>query len=235
MSKGIRGGVFLVLAIVLLAAGCNRSRKEASPETKKRKAELAPQVSKRLQMIAGLAGVVKETPPVGAANPLAKAPYPARIAIVGEDWLADPARQASADSEVDLRSIPLSLCKSDVESEWVNDEDIPQMEACVNLEYVAVVRKRSLQLPQVGEDKKSFSPGRFEGDMLVFDVPKGDLVASYRLEATNTEQLELTGDPSGGDWMREAVRDLSKNSQAAAEKAFGAGATPATPPAPPTP
>jgi hypothetical protein len=178
-----------------------------------------PAVKQRLQTIAALAAQVKDAP--GGKGPLEKKHV--RIEIIGESWLQDP-EQSSSSEGVDLHSTLLSLCKGYVTNQTVTDDSAKYLEECSKLEYVAVVRTRSFTKPTINMQAKSYDPGKFSGEVLVFSLPKGELSASYSVEATNSEELELDEkNPHEGHWYRQAMADLSSNAKSAVEKALAGG------------
>ncbi|MBK8207322.1 MAG: hypothetical protein IPK87_11130 [Planctomycetes bacterium] len=67
------------------------------------------------------------------------------------------------------------------------------------LKYVVIVRERLYAAP-VASDEKSFIPGTWEADVLVYEIEKAELLGGWSVSATNSDTVDVnTDDP--GKWL----------------------------------
>lgn len=216
--------VLLAVFVVLVALACkgkasgNKSSASSAPvgSPKYRREQATAEVKKRLETIAGFAAQVKQAPSVSRNQPLARSADRRRFVVIAEAFLEDPSREETKE-ELPLRSDLLSLCKRALGNEVIGEADLEHLEDCAKLEYVAVVRPKRLVPPKVRVATKTFDPGKVEGDVFVFDLPKGTVVGSYAVAATNKDEIERQGGGDEEQWMGSAMRNLATKTNRAVE------------------
>lgn len=97
-------------------------------------------------------------------------------------------------------------------------------EKLLALRYVVVVRTRVFGEPTVSGESH-FSPGFWEGDALLYDIEKGELVGGYSVSARNDETVDVRVD-SADSWLRS---NLWSNARRAVKEALAPHTEGATP------
>jgi hypothetical protein len=206
----------LLLCLVLGVSLACKKKKEPSPATVARAAELKPKATERLAQIAGLAAKIKSDLPAAPAT-LTPRPYPATVAVIGEKYLEDPHRSSSGD-ELDLSDAGVSVCKYVVANPKVQDDDIKNLEDCSRLEYAAVIHQSSFTAPEA-QDNSTYKPGQFSGSVLVFHLASGELRSRFSIDVTQDQSLKLSGKaPEKHEWEKQAMAYLRRNVQEAVQK-----------------
>ena len=211
--------VALVACFLLpVALACKKKKNEPSPATVARAAELKPKVTQLLAQIASLSAKSKSQ--TGADTGLAQKPSPGTVAVIGDTFLEKPNRTTDT-GELDLSDPVLSVCEYIVERTQINDEDIKSLEACSNVAYAAVIHQRDFTPPDA-DDGRTYTPGRFSGDVLVFHLATGELRGRYSLDVSQSDQLELTSKsgqkPAAHEWRKQAMDYLKNHVREAALK-----------------
>ena len=103
----------------------------------------------------------------------------------------------------------------------IKDEDIKSLEACSRFEYAGVIRQSSYTQPDA-DDGRTYTPGRFSGDLLLFHLPTGELRGHHSLSVSQSDQLELTSKPgqkpAAHEWRQQAVAYLQRHILEEAQK-----------------
>lgn len=174
-----------------------------------------PKVKRVLEQIAGVAAKAKAEKRVTTKRGLKTKLETKQFVTLGDKWLAAPNRLPEA-GEVPVQSNVLSICASRLEKPQAQTADTTQsdvdwLEECAALEYVAVVRPRKVGLPKVNLATKTFTPGSYEGDMLLFELASGEIKGRYPLNITNSDELTYLEGSAQDSWDKEAQDDLGKN------------------------
>lgn len=214
----------LIFVVVSAALACKRkgssstSASSAAPSGSPRhRRELATaEVTRRFETISGFAAQVRSAEGVTGNRPLARRPERGQYAVIGDTFLEDPSREENK-QELPLRSDLLSLCKKALRAEVIGEVDLEHLEECAKLEYLAVVRTKRLTPPKIKIATKTFDSGKVEGDVFVFDLPKGALVASYRIVVTNKDEIKREGGGDEEQWLGSAMRNLATRTNRAVE------------------
>jgi outer membrane murein-binding lipoprotein Lpp len=205
-----------VLACVVLGSGC--SKKDKGSATSDEAAKLKPTVSELMSQLAKVSKKAGSEPETDDDEPVAKKPSSKTVAITGEHCLKDPTASAE-DGALGFCNTILSLCKSILEKTELADGDVGYLEQCSKFEYAAVIRQKKLKLAKINDDGKTFKPGEFRGDVLVFHLPTGKIRGRYSLYVTNDLQLELEGKSVEKDeWAGLAKADLRTNVESNVKK-----------------
>lgn len=207
--------MLLACLLFAVALACKK-KKEPSPETVAKAAELKPKVTEALARIARLSAKTKSE--TGSGTGFSEKPWPVKIAVTGEKFLEDPHRTTEA-AELDLGDPMLSVCKYIVDATQIKDDDIKSLETCAQFEYVAVIREQSFSPPEA-EDGRSYTPGSFSGDVLVYHLATGELRANKSVSVTQSDQLELTSErgqkPAAHEWRKQAMAFMKNHVRKAA-------------------
>lgn len=210
--------VALVACFVLSVALACKKKNEPSPATLARAKELVPKVTQLLGQVAGLSAKAKSPPGADAAQP--QKPSPGSVAVIGETFLEKPNRTTDP-AELDLGDPALSVCQYIIDRKQVQDDDIKNLEACARIEYVAVIQVRDFTPPDA-DDGRSYTPGRFSGQMLLFHLATGEIRGRNSLDVTQSDQLELTSKPgqkpAAHEWRKQAMSYLKNHVREAALK-----------------
>jgi hypothetical protein len=100
---------------------------------------------------------------------------------------------------------------------------------CVDLRYLLVIRGRQYRAPVADELQKAFSPGRFEGDVVVFDLETKRVLGGYPFGVENERTLQVPeGEPQVARLQRNLEALLYAQLRARLE-ALAPGAVPAAP------
>lgn len=101
----------------------------------------------------------------------------------------------------DYRRAPIEKCleaasktASQIDSRFELRNALPK---CKDVRFVAILRKRVLAEAVVLEKEKKFSPARFVGDALVYDLDSGELVGTIAIDATNSESIQTSRSAAG--------------------------------------
>jgi hypothetical protein len=145
-------------------------------------------------------------------------------ALAGD--LSDPHAQIEhKDDAPRFSETVLSLCEYETSGNLpLKDEDEKYLKECDTWEYVAVMRTRKWSKPIVHLDTKTFDTGVYVGDMLVYKIASGKLVASYVIAATNDEKVTRyarageSAEEKKKEWESMARADLSVNIEAYQKK-----------------
>lgn len=203
--------------VVAVALACKK-KKEPSPATVARAAELKPKVTQVLAQVASLSAKTKAVSPSAPALVLTAKPAFGTVSVLGEKFLEKP---NSDNEELRIKDPVLSVCRYVVDQKVVQDDDIKSLEACARYEFAAVIRQSSYTQPDADEGT-SYKPGSFSGDLLVFHLATGELRGLYSLSVSQDDQLELTSKPGekpkAHEWRQQAIAYLEKNIRAEAEK-----------------
>lgn len=65
------------------------------------------------------------------------------------------------------------------------------LSACARLRYVLVIRQREFVPPQLSLESRQFTKGRYQAEVLAFDLAGGDLIGGFLVEAQNDESVRL--------------------------------------------
>lgn len=222
-SRPFRLTVVLVGCLLLAVTLACKKKKESSPATVARAAELKPKVSQVLTQVASLGAKVKsDTAAVATPGPK---PAFGTVAVIGETFLEKPNR-ATDSSELDLGDPSLSVCRYILDATRVEDDDIKSLEACARYEYAAVLKQGSFSPPDA-DDGSSYTPGRFSGSILVFHLATGELRALHSIDVSQSDQLELTSKsgqkPAAHEWRKQAMAYLKNHVREAALKKLQEG------------
>lgn len=181
----------------------------AAPENVKGK-ELAPQLKKFMDQVEAIAKKAAKEPPVRKDRPFKTKLEKGKFVIVADKWLKNPHADVS-DDELELKVTVLSLCAYDKDKTEVAVNDLKYAEECLGWDYIAVVRQRSLTMPKVKMATKTFDPGSFLADMLLFEIESGEIKGRYQMSITNSDKLTYLENRSEDDWHSVAKRDLLEN------------------------
>lgn len=215
-----RSGVTVVLAALFVCAALLACKKKEAPSsttstptvstTKVKLDELKPKVKARMETLASIAEKAKAEAKVKKEKPFATKLEKSQFVILGEKWAADPNYQEGAD-ELELDNTTLALAKYALDATTEKQDDVRYMEEALAIEYVAVVRTRSVVLPVVKLESKTFTPGELNGDLLLFDLKTEDIVGRYLLGITNSDELKWFEGKPEDEWKTESKRDLVEN------------------------
>ena len=190
-----------------VALACKkRAESKLSPAAAAQAEKLKPEVKLRLTQLSSLAAKSKSLPQTSTDEPPTKAVAPG---IISENQLDDPHKTLSSD-ELDVGDSTFSVCKSKLESTALKDEDIQWLERCSKLTTAGVIRQKSFVRPEVDASTRSFKPGEFRGDIVVFDLATAEVRARYSLDVQNDSQLRLEGNPDQRAWERLAESELKR-------------------------
>lgn len=193
----------LACLVVAVALACKKAKPGLSPAAAAQVEKLKPEVKLKLTQVASLESKTKSVPHTSTDEPPTTVVSPA---IIDESRLANPAKSSS--DAIEFHDSLLSVCKSNAEATSLKDDDVQWLERCSKLETVAVVRQRNFVRPEVDERTKTFKPGKFEGDVLVFHLPSAELRGRFALDVENDDKLELKGNPQKHEWERFAESEL---------------------------
>jgi len=211
-----------ILMLLLLVAGallaCKKKKPpdpmpvasaSAAPENVKGK-ELAPQNKKFIEQVEAIAKKAGKEPPVRKDRPFKEKIDKDKFVIVGSKWVTNPHADVAKD-ELELKPTVLSLCTYQKDNAEIEADHVKYAEECLGWEYIVVVRQKSLLMPKVKMATKTFDPGSFIGDMLLFDIKTGDIKGRYQMSITNSDKLTYLENRSEDDWHDVAKRDLLEN------------------------
>jgi hypothetical protein len=100
---------------------------------------------------------------------------------------------------------------------------------CVDLRYLLVIRGRQYRAPVVDELQQAFAPGRFEGDVVVFDLATKRVLGGYPFSVENERTLQVPeGEPQVARLQRNLEALLYAQLRARLES-LAPGAVPAAP------
>lgn len=218
-SPSVRSSVSLLVLVIATSLACKRKSSDGSGagDDSERTAQLKASVTERLGQIAGLATKVQAEPPTKVDSPVGAALSRGTFALLGEKSLADPGRSPES-GELAFPNVTLSLCKSALGKAPPSADDVGYLEQCAKIEHVAVIRQKELVRPHI-RTSKTFDPGTFRGDALVFHLATGEVRGRYLLVVKNDPQLELPGEKHSKDeWEGLAVADLKVNTESDVEK-----------------
>ncbi len=218
-SPSLRSSIFLLGLVIATLLACKRKSSDGSGagDDSERTAQLKASVTERLSQIAGLAAKVQAEPQTKADAPVSGALSRGTFAVLGDKSLADPGRSGES-GELAFSDVTLSLCKSALAKAPPSADDVGYLEQCAKVEHVAVIRQRELVRPHI-RTSKTFDPGTFRGDALVFHLATGEIRGRYLLVVRNDPQLELPGEKHSKDeWEGLAMADLKVNTQSNVEK-----------------
>lgn len=219
MASRFGGRRSLGLAVLLVGAllACKKKAPVPSPaptatvdpdieKTKK----LQPEVKQFFTQLAAIDKKAKAEPRVRADKPFKEKLEKARYIILGDRWLADSHHEAGAD-ELELDNTVYSLCAYGLDKPILKPDDQKYADECLAWQYVAVVRPRSLTLPKVNMGTKTFAPGSFIGDMLLFEVKTAEIKGRYQMSITNSDKLTYLENSTDEEWQKKAKDDLAEN------------------------
>ena len=222
MLEKSRLGPGSVLGLLLLALGallaCKKKKPPeptpvvsatGAPENVKGK-ELAPQNKKFIEQVEAIAKVTVKEPPVRKDKPFKTKIEKGKFVVVGSKWMSNPHADV-ADDELELKSTVLSLCTYQKDNPEIELDHLKYAEECLGWEYIAVARPKSVALPKLKAGTKTFEPGSFIGDLLLFEVKSAEIKGRYQMSITNSDQLTYRQDNSGENWNLVAKRDLLEN------------------------
>ncbi|HRJ77127.1 MAG: hypothetical protein HUU03_09110 [Planctomycetaceae bacterium] len=178
-----------LLLIVLSVSACGPSADEVAAQYKSR-------VSPKLQQLRDCARKAKAF--TGAVPPLQ---MEGKLAFIGSEKpdatllhveaLDEPEGKPALD--LIIEHFWLDVVKSAVNGDSLGSAQAAYMEnllsGALDLKYVAFVVTRQYAEP-VASSGKSFVPGYWEADLLVYSLDKGDLLGGWSLKATNSETVD---------------------------------------------
>lgn len=212
-----RSGV--IFAMVLLGAllACKKKAPDPAPAPtatvdpeKEAATKLNPGVKTLLGQLSAIATKAKAEPKVKSDKGLSEKLEKEKYVIVGESWLTDPNRSAEKD-EVELKNTTLSLCTYNKDKERLTTSEQGYAKECTAWQYVAVVRQKSVTLPKVNTSTKTFAPGSYIADMLLFDLKTAEIKARYLMNITNSDKLTYLENSTDEEWQKKAKDDLAEN------------------------
>jgi hypothetical protein len=215
---GPRSLAVLVMLVVGTLLACKKKKAPdptpvasapVAPENVKGK-ELAPKNKQFIEQVEAMAKKAAKEPPVRRDKPFKTKLEKGKFVIVGSKWMTNPHADV-ADDELELKPTVLSLCTYDKDKTEIALNDLKYAEECLGWEYIAVVRQKSLSMPKVKMATKTFDPGSFIGDMLLFEVLSGEIKGRYQMSITNSDKLTYLENRSEDDWHSVAKRDLLEN------------------------
>jgi hypothetical protein len=145
-------------------------------------------------------------PPAIVLEPESKA----NAAVIHVEDLKDPAAQASVALRT-LRTKQLGECGSILRKKkylTTLSDPIPKVaasyfEQCEAVRYLFVLRTFEHEAPQALDDK-SFTPGRFEGDILVYELATKKSLGGFKISVKSSATVTVVGDQTsdrlGGDF-----------------------------------
>lgn len=220
MSSFSRGRSLLMftalLTVALLACKAKKAPEPTptptatvNPEIEKAK-KLEPQVKTLLDQLKAIETKAKSEPKVKSDKPLKAKLEKGKYVIVSAQWLTYSNYEAKAD---ELKVVPTkySLCGYHLDKPEITASDIGYSEECLAWEYIAVVRQRSLTLPKVNMTAKTFTPGSFVGDLLLFDAKTAEIKGRYTMNITNSDKLTYLENSTEKEWDEKARDDLVDN------------------------
>jgi len=83
------------------------------------------------------------------------------------------------------------------------------LKACSELKLLAVVRKVSFTKPSADRKAKTYSPGEFVGEVLVFDIDSAANLGGFRVTAKTPESLDKV--PEGADVDDSLLRTINQS------------------------
>lgn len=221
MARAPFWAIVLVLAALL---ACKKKQSESTPApaptvdpTAAKAAELKPKAKARLDQFVALSKKVKSEPDVKADKGFKTKLEKEKFVIIGDKWCEDP-QYRHGDSEIDLGSSVLYLCKSALEKTSPASDDLKYWEECLSWTHLAVLRPRKISFPKIKMESKTFEPGEVTGDMLLFDIASGEIKGRYRMRITNSDELTWYEGKPEKEWFDESKRDLVKNVTGVAEE-----------------
>ena len=170
-----------------------------------------PAVQQTFTRLTALEAKVKAAPPVAQpgvkpTDPPLRLDGPAANALfVYAEDLAQPGQIAQVALRT-LDSLPLAQCGSLLTTKHLFADTVTRvspslatsyLETCSKLRYALVIRITGYLRPELSLETKQFAPGKYEAEVLVFDVTNGAQLGGFKVAATNDEQVKLLdGDPN---------------------------------------
>jgi hypothetical protein len=180
-----------------------------SPELERAK-KLLPDLKKLMSSLEEMSKKADKEPRVRKNKKFDTKLEDGKFLIVGQKWLTEPRRKTDAD-ELELTTTVFSICSSIAYVGEPKAEDAKYMDECLAWTHIAVVRPRSITMPKVKMESKSFDAGSFDADMLLFEVSSGDVVGRYKMSITNSDKISELENSKESDWQEEAQKDLLEN------------------------
>lgn len=163
-------------------------------------------VERTFVRLQALAPVAQSTPPVEAPS-LAARDVPLVLEGPGANTLlvyaGDLQKPGVMDATAHLRSLdslPVLQCGSLLGTGQYFGDTVARpmpsvvgshLEACASARYVLVVREQHYAPPELSLETKSFTRGRYEADVLVFDLSTGKALGGFPVRATNDDRVSL--------------------------------------------
>lgn len=217
---GVSRGSRAVFALVVIGALLACKKKEAPTETTEPVKTESPNVAKgkalqpvlktRLGQITAVSKKVKSEPAVKKDQPFKTKLEKTQYFILGAPWLDNPGRPHD-ENELDLDDTTFFICTNRGEQTEFTDDELKWMQECIDWKYIAVVRPKKVTVPKIKLDSKSFEPGQFDGDLLLFELSTGNIVGRYQMGITNSDKLTYLEGKSEKEWEKESMNDLLEN------------------------
>jgi hypothetical protein len=212
-----RSGVIFAMVLLGVLLACKKQAPAPSPAPtalpdpeKEAATKLNPGVKTLLGQLSTIATKAKAEPKVKKDKGLTEKLEKEKYVILGEAWLTDPNRSADK-GEVELKNTTLSLCAYNKDKERLPTSEQGYAKECTAWQYVAVVRKKSVTLPKVNTSTKTFAPGSYIADMLLFDLKTAEIKARYLMNITNSDKLTYLENSTEEEWNKKAADDLAEN------------------------
>ena len=190
----------------LVAVGCLAVGLTAcEPSLEKVVAEQRPGVEAVFAKVKALAGPALAAPPVeadaidlGGAKIALEGDASNALFILAQDLPAPENANPSGPGATEARTV--AVCGEALRGAFYGAAAGARafMTECARTQYVFVLRTRVHEMATV-LDNQSFSPGRYEGDVLLFRLSDGALLGGFAVAATNGDEVSVevteTGTP----------------------------------------
>jgi hypothetical protein len=233
---GMKRSIAVVAAVavcVAASAGAGCKRKTDTTTTSSSSGGSGVSSAAPVDKLATLRASVKtKLAKIAAIAPKAKTEAPAKpgakpLTLKEGDYftsqpelLVDPTISLARDDggAPEFEETTMSLCSYATNGKLPpKDEDEKYLQECDKWTHAAIVRQTKWVAPVVHLKDKSFDPGVFEGDLLVYKIDTGELVASFPLSAKSSSEVEDDIDKGASqaekqtEWQNMMIADLEVN------------------------